>query len=382
MAYFFNTLHDFFFSTSPESRTDYNLLDIVNDPNIKTTEFKQENYNNPIVVKCLSMIIQSINALSYEVHVEGDIHMKNKIERLLLRPNHYQLGMDFTSAIITNKLLYGNAYIVFEDGSLYVLNSKCVRVSIKDNDIIYDYDNGAIKKKYYVSMGVRSNILHIKNTVRDLGFLGESSLSVAQPAIDLYNEIFNWNRKVLSYNSQYSFAISLPNASASQFNLFKSNLKEKYGEDKLNAILLPHGADIKVLAKNPSEMGFADLMKSVQGQIGFAFGVPQGVIDMTNITYSNVENARQVFWDSNILPETRYLFTALSEFLSSLYNVKVNIVLSDLENIRAAKIRNKNNVDIQRGCKSADDKDLQYGNIDNKSCFDNFDISNKLGKIG
>ncbi len=106
----------------------------------------------------------------------------------------------------------------------------------------------------------------------------------------------------------------------------------KYLVTSLNAQFVPVSSTIK-------ELGTSDIQKDAIKRIADTYGVPSILLDMAGSTFSNMSEAKKVFYTDAIIPETNSVFDVLNKIYGNT-SIKVMPFYDHLECFQEAKRAN------------------------------------------
>ncbi len=332
----------------------YSYKDIMPDYNLYENNCSfsgdKEYANNVIVHRSVNLIATAashIPLLIFNRGKSGEMvkNLNHHAYSLLKRPSPLLSGADFFVSIISNKLLYGNSYIVFADSGnnipkeLYIL--KDIEI-LSEMGIIRGYKH---KNEYYnldITTGY-SKLLHIKNYNPYNNAYGMSCLSAAKTSIELYNNSVIWNKNLLKNGGRPTGALIMKDGylSTEQFTRLKEQLEEQYSgpHNAGKPLLLEGDMHWKEMSINPKDMDFMQVKNSAARDIALSFGVPPQLLGINgDNTYSNMQEARLALWEETIIPLLDKISDSLTGWLSYWY--KDNIVV-DFDRDAISALSNK-----------------------------------------
>ncbi|BBU61388.1 portal protein [Methylosinus sp. C49] len=272
---------------------------------------------NAVCYRAVRMVAEgaaSVRWLAYEGRAENPEH---PLLRLIERPNPSDTSVSFIEALVSNLLLYGNAYVegAFVDGLLreaYSLRPDRMSVVAGRNGwpAAYVYSAAGDSVRYDIQGRGIEPILHIRlfNPLDDI--YGFAPLAAAQTALDTHNAASFWNKALLDNSARPSGALVYAGPEGGhltdeQFERLKQELEENFS-GAFNAgrpLLLEGGLDWKALSLSPKDMDFSETKASAAREIALAFGVPPLLIGLPgDNTFRNYEEANRAFWRQTIIP--------------------------------------------------------------------------------
>lgn len=303
------------------------------------------NYSdNVIVYKCVNLIAGTASHVPLKIYNNKNNNSfpspNHPLHKLLKKPNYMQAGADFFVNMISNKLLYGNTYILApgSDNSspseLYILNSRNMDIIIEQGRMKYYRHITPQQEKLYEidPLNQTSRILHLKNYHPTDEIYGMSCLQSASSAIAVHNMTSKWNMSLLRNNARPSGALIMKEnnnyLTDEQFERLKEQINEKYtGSHNIGKpLLLEGGLDWKEMSINPKDMDFIESKNSAAREIALSFGVPPQLLGISgDNTYSNMQEARLALWEETIIPLLDKISDSFSNWMSHLYEEDILI---------------------------------------------------------
>ncbi len=270
---------------------------------------------NPIVYRCVRMVAEAAGSIAWRAYIGRDEQPDHPALALLARPNPVDAGPDFLEALISNQLLFGNAYIEASlvDGApreLYALRPDRMSVAPGRNGwpTAYEYMVMGDVIRYDIPPEGVAPILHLKLFHPLDDHYGFSPMRSAQTAIDVHNTASGWNKSLLDNAARPSGALIYTNPqglSGEQFDRLKAELDENFSGER-NAgrpLLLEGGLDWKPLSMSPKDMDFSEAKAAAAREIALAFGVPPLLLGLPgDNTRANFEEANRAFWRQTVIP--------------------------------------------------------------------------------
>jgi len=273
--------------------------------------------NNPVVYRCVRMIAESAASITWRAY-DGDIEQVDHPALMLVqRPNSYEAGPVFLEALISNLLLFGNAYVeaVSVDESPRELWSlRPDRMSLVPGPRgwpqAYDYTAGANTIRFELPREGQSPVLHLKSFAPLDDHYGFAPVRAAQSALDMHNAASDWNRALLNNAARPSGALVYAGPegmglSPDQFERLRTELDHVFSGagNAGRPFLLEGGLDWKSLSLTPQEMDFINARAAAAREIALAFGVPPLLLGLPgDNTHANYQEANRAFWRQTIIP--------------------------------------------------------------------------------
>lgn len=325
--------------------------------------FAKEGYEQNVVVnRCVSLIAKGIASVDWQVFAGENELPNHPLLALLANPNERQSACDFFEALVSFKLLSGNAYIeaAYPNASLtpskkppvylYTLRPDRMKVIKGTRGRVqgYRYEANSSWVDYPVAMNGLSNILHIKSFHPTDDWYGLSNIESGAYAIDQHNAAAAWNQALLQNSARPSGALVFKgktgdNAALSdeQFNRLKSDMDENYSNPSRagKPLLLEGGLEWQEMSMNPKDMDWLEGKHSVARDVALAFGVPAQLLGIPgDSTYNNMQEARLALWEQTILPLLDEITAHFNSWLVPRYGDGITLTYSK-ENIDALRIK-------------------------------------------
>lgn len=306
--------------------------------------FAEEGYKrNVIAHRACHMIATAIATVPWQVRERGRSRVrvleKHPLLSLLNRPNPMQGGAELIEALITHKLVAGNAYLhaVGPKGEapleLYALRPDRVTIIAGQGGLpkAYRYAVGQSQVDFPVDrVSGQSRILHLKQFHPLDDWYGMSSVEAAAYSIDQHNQCGAWNQSLLQNGARPTGALMVKagdggsgHLSESQYVRLKQQLDAQFS-GAANAgrpLLLEGGLEWKEMSLSPRDMDFIQIKHSSARDIALAFGVPPQLLGIPgDNTYANMAEARMALWEQTILPTLQHVVDALNNWLSPMFS--------------------------------------------------------------
>ncbi len=272
----------------------------------------------------------SLPWLLYEGRREVESH---PLLDLLARPNPAQTGADLVEALVSNLLLFGNAYIEAsrvegEPRELHALRPDRMSVVTGRNGwpAAYDYTVAGQTVRFPMGGAGLAPILHMKlfNPLDD--HYGLPPLAAAQVALDTHNAAGFWNKALLDNAARPSGALVYQGADGhltdAQFERLRGELEENFS-GAANAgrpLLLEGGLDWKAMSLSPKDMDFIEAKAAAAREIALAFGVPPLLLGLPgDNTRANYAEANLAFSRQTVIPTLARLQKSVAAWLAPAY---------------------------------------------------------------
>ena len=272
---------------------------------------------NPIAYRAVRMVAEAAASIVWRAYEGRDEIDDHPALALLARPNPAEIGSTFIEALISNMLLFGNAYVEAAriDGELrelYALRPDRMSIIPGPNGwpAGFEYQAGGERVRFDMLNDGVSPILHLKFFHPLDDHYGFAPVQAAQCALETHDAAANWNRALLDNAARPSGALvySGPDGTAlsdEQFTRLKAELEENFSgpSNSGRALLLEGGLDWKALSLSPKDMDFIEAKHAAAREIALAFGVPPLLLGLPgDNTYSNYQEANRALWRQTVIP--------------------------------------------------------------------------------
>ena len=299
---------------------------------VELTRFGYEA--NPVVYRAVRMIAEAAASIPWRAY-EGAMEVcDHPALALITRPNPVEVGPVFLEALISNLLLFGNAYVenVSVEGvprELYALRPDRMAI-IPGPDgwpSAYEYLAGGQQVRYDMAGQEMHPILHLKQFHPLDDYYGFAPLKAAQTALETHNAAAGWNRALLDNAARPSGALvySGPEGASlsdDQFDRLKAELDENFSGARHagRPLLLEGGLDWKALSLTPKDMDFIEAKAAAARDIALALGVPPLLLGLPgDNTLANYQEANRAFWRQTVIPLVARLQKSFQAWLMPAY---------------------------------------------------------------
>ena len=246
---------------------------------------------------CVNLIASSIACLPLNLYRKEETGREKATEHRLYRifkdPNYYMTGVAFLNALVTNLLLYGNAYIEkIESGGqlqLNVIPSKYVKIDItKPGKITYQINVGTeestVKNKTKVCD--YKSIVHIVGESLD-GIHGISPVSKLSKTIEFAKTLETYGALYFENGAYPSGVIKLPpgkNLSQEAAERLRKAFEKKYSGviNSNKTIVLEEGAEFETKQAGNDSSQFLQTKDELVEEVARIFNVPLHLIQKTD----------------------------------------------------------------------------------------------------
>ena len=289
---------------------------------------------NAIVHRAVRMIAESVATVPWRLFEGRTEIVTHPLLSLVNRPNPAETSTSFLEGLVSNLLLFGNAYIELAaiDGvprELYNLRADRMTIIPGRNGwpSAFEYNVGSSRVRYDMSVDGLQPVLHLKLYHPLDDHYGLSPLAAAQVALDTHNAAGYWNKALLDNAARPSGALVYAgpdgaHLSEDQFTRLKQELDDNFS-GAANAgrpLLLEGGLDWKALSLSPKDMDFIQTKAAAAREIALAFGVPPLVLGLPgDNTFSNYQEANRAFWRQTVIPNLIRVQKAFSAWFAPAY---------------------------------------------------------------
>ncbi|MEY3196659.1 MAG: hypothetical protein RLZZ59_25, partial [Pseudomonadota bacterium] len=306
-----------------------------------------------IVYRCVNLIAQTASHVPWQVFTTKSgrrfLSHDHPAVQLLKKPNAGLGGADFFAELISNKLLFGNAYVltvnVGDSGpkALYLLPNNNMSIEVEAGKAVaYKYTSSERSMLYPIQQNSKiSKVLHIKSYNPNNALYGISSLDAAAASIDVHTMASRWNSNLLKNGARPSGALIMKDPHGyltdEQFERLRDQLNSKYTgtANSGRPMILEGGLDWREMSISPKDMDFIESKNAAAREIALAFGVPPQLLGINgDNTYSNMQEARIALWEETVIPLLDKLSDAFTNWLSYWFNQEI-IIDFDRDSISA-----------------------------------------------
>ena len=173
-------------------------------------------------------------------------------------------------------------------------------------------------------------------------YVGHSPVAPARLSLDLGYDSLVGNRAGLT-NDGTPGGIAIEAAvspTASEVERIRSDWEARYRgpRNRMRPLILSDGLTVKNLGLGPREMQYITGLKWTVEDVSRAFNVPKPLLhDLDRATYSNIETARRMFWETCIVPQLRFFEEKLNETLMPMFGDPSLVAEFDLSEIEALR---------------------------------------------
>lgn len=338
---------------------------------------------NPVVRRCIDMIATSVASIDpvlfrqtrsglarVDRDAERDASPAMGLLRLLDRPNPLQSGREFVRHLVSYYCLSGNAF-VYGNGldarrptplGLDLLLPRGTEVLTPPRGVLplgyrFRAAGGETTDFPVDQITGKSPVLHVKTFNPATPWYGLAPLEAAALAVDQHNAGSLWNYSLLKNGAKPDGALVVKGADGGQGSLtdeqysrLTAMIDQQYSGSS-NAgrpLLLEGGLEWQQMSMTQKDADFLNGKHAAAADIAMAFGVPPQLLGIPgSLTYANMEQATQAFWNDTVVPVLGILLEALNRWLVPLYADDLHLwidpdTVDALEPLRAAKFARLN----------------------------------------
>ena len=282
---------------------------------VKVTYF-QSFQKLEAVNRSVSMLVSAASSLDYDIKdkvhdgVVTGIRQKTLNTLLNFRPNPYQSAQDFRTALFTDFVLEGNAFVHFDGVFMYHLPADKVEILTDEKTFIKGFRyNGAVDFK-------ESEVFYFRDLASDSIYRGSSRLQSADRSVKLLYSMQQFQESFFDNGAVFGLVLTTDNT-------LSQVAKEKtiaYWLQKYNVknggkrpVILDSGLKPHQLAEtNFKDMDFDQSIKTHAEKIMQAVGVPPILLQGGN--NANISPNLRLFYLETVLPINRKFISAVERY--------------------------------------------------------------------
>ena len=266
-------------------------------------------------------------------------------QRLLDRVNPHWTGGDLWRATETYLSLWGAAYWAVErdaDGipfELWPLRPDRVRIVADNRDYIRGYTYAGLSGEMIGFAPDEIVRLRYFNPLDE--YAGLSPVAPVRLTLEMGRDALRGNRAGLSNDSAPGIVIETSETVTDlESSDFYGKWKKRFEgpENRDRPLLLDAGMKVAQTGFSPREMEYLSALRWTVEDVARAFNVPKPLLhDLERATYSNIETARRMFWETCIVPELRFFEEILQEHLLPMFGDRSLIAAFDTSQIEGLR---------------------------------------------
>ena len=268
------------------------------------------------VNRSVSLLVNSAASLDYDVKdkvhdgVVTGIRQKTLNTLLNFRPNPYQSAQDFRTALFTDFVLEGNAFVHFDGVFMYHLPADKVEILTDEKTFIKGFRyNGYVDFR-------ESEVFYFRDLSSDSIYRGSSRLQAADKSVNLLYSMQQFQENFFDNGAVFGLVLTTDNT-------LSQVAKEKtiaYWLQKYNVknggkrpVILDSGLKPHQLAEtNFKDMDFDQSIKTHGEKIMQAVGVPPILLQGGN--NANITPNLRLFYLESVLPINRKFISAVERY--------------------------------------------------------------------
>ncbi len=272
---------------------------------------KLEAVNRPV-----NMLVSACASLDYDikdkVHDGVVVGVRQKTLNTLLnfRPNPYQSAQDFRTALFTDFVLEGNAFIHFDGTFMYHLPASAVEILTDSKTFIRGFRyNGAIDF-------AESEVFYLRDLSSDSIYRGASRLQSADRSMNILYSMQQFQESFFDNGAIFGLVLTTDNtlsqvAKDKTINYWLQKYNTKLGAKR--PVILDSGLKPHALAQtNFKDMDFDQSIKTHGEKIMQAVGVPPILLEGGN--NANISPNLRLFYLETVLPINRKFISAVERY--------------------------------------------------------------------
>lgn len=272
---------------------------------------KLESVNRPA-----NMVISACSSLDYDIKekvhegVVVGIRQKSLNTMLNFRPNPYQSAQDFRSALFTDFILEGNAFVHFDGTFMYHLPAANVEILTDTKTFIRGFRyNGAVDFK-------ESEVFYFRDINSESIYRGASRLQAAQRSINILYSMQSFQESFFDNGAIFGLVLTTENtlsqvAKEKTINYWLQKYNTKLGAKR--PVILDSGLKPHALAQtNFKDMDFDQSIKTHAEKVMQVIGVPPILLEGGN--NANISPNLRLMYLETILPINRKFISAVERY--------------------------------------------------------------------
>ena len=268
------------------------------------------------VNRSVSLLVNAASSLDYDVKdkvhdgVVPGIRQKTLNSLLNFRPNPYQSAQDFRTALFTDFVLEGNAFVHFDGVFMYHLPADKVEILTDEKTFIKGFRyNGYVDFK-------ESEVFYFRDLSSDSIYRGSSRLQSADKSVNLLYSMQQFQENFFDNGAVFGLVLTTDNTLSQvakektiQYWLQKYNVKQ----GGKRPVILDSGLKPHQLAEtNFKDMDFDQSIKTHGEKIMQAVGVPPILLQGGN--NANISPNLRLFYLESVLPINRKFISAVERY--------------------------------------------------------------------
>lgn len=233
---------------------------------------------------------------------------------LNIAPNPDQDRVEFFHGLVTDFLLSGNAYIYFDGAYLYRLPVCHMRVVAGTKKLVdkYLYNPNGVDIEFSPD-----EIIRIREGSATNPYIGKSRLASAIQSLAIIDKMNTYQRNYFKNNTILGVILLSKNILGNTTKQrLKSQLETYNPAAGANSPIILDG-DVKlenISRQTNKELDYDTSLKTREGRVLQALGVPQILIDSGQINVTNIDQNLKLFYLTTILPIITRLISGMERY--------------------------------------------------------------------
>lgn len=281
---------------------------------------------------CVAKAAHALSSMEWQAKFRGSHEPDSPLQYLIDRPNPYWSRQDLIYRLVTELLVTGNSVIAKVRGTpdglplnLFTLRPQRIApVPSGDIHVAGFTVAGADGRRSFIGA---HDAIHVQLPDPETPYWGMSPAEAAARSLDTDRKAADWRRNALDnlLLPPGFFRVRAPSGgggghmTAEKFKEQQSLLAEKYAS-ALNArrpMLLGGDIEWQQLSMSPADMDFLDGSRLTREEICAVYHTPPPIVGILDrATYSNIETAREIWWDDWLEPLSSLIQGALNAQLA------------------------------------------------------------------
>lgn len=265
------------------------------------------------VMACVKVLSETMGSLPMVLYKKADNDGKEKAKQhplyniLRYQPNNWQSWMEFSEMMTAHVALRGNAY-----AEIYYNRSGQITqlIPLHPDQVMPFLVNDSRAYRHQPVDGeervlLRGEVFHVSGLSFN-GINGLNPIEFLRHAVALAKASESYGSRFFSNDARPGFVLKHPaGMSDKAYNRLIANWEKRHrGESRSHkAAILEEGMDIHELGVSPEDAQFLETRKFQKDEIAGFFRVPPHMIgNLSEATFSNIENQSRSFIDNTMLP--------------------------------------------------------------------------------
>lgn len=286
---------------------------------------------NSCVRRSVSVVANAVASIKFKIFKNGKYINDHVLYSLLNRPNGIDSWATFIECLITNFMIYGNAYVILiENKKLELHNLHSENVSIIPGSFgipkAYEYLVDSQKIEFDNSVECLPAVGHLKNVNPYDNWYGLSPLESIKMAANLHQSITEHNLSMIQNGGRLSGVVAfksgaMPLTQEEKDKITNQLVTQYQGPGNAGRIAFVEGGEFewKPMGANPKDMDYVWTKNLAAREISEALGVPSILIGGIGLsgesTRTNFKEVIDRFHEGTVLPLAEKLFSFLNNWL-------------------------------------------------------------------